>query len=366
MCRILHTSDIQFDAPFKFLGQKGQEHRRQLRETFRRIVDLAVNDDFDLMLIAGDLFNDNRPDQDTVDFVSAQFNRLTIPVCILPGNHDCYNERSIYRKTRFPENVTVFNEQPTVKELAELNVTVYGNAHLARHSGLRPMQDLSRTNASRWHVAMAHGNMERPDISYPARPISPAEIRDSDLDYVALGDWHVFSEQSQGAVKAFYSGAPEPTASDQKGAGYIACIELTKEGVRVRKERVGTVTCDQLSIEVTGRTTREILEAIQTQADPNLMLTVTLTGLGELGMVLDTEKIKQELAPNFYHLKIIDEVHPELADVTPETFPEELVTGKFVRLMQERIEQASDEEQRKRAEQGLQIGLALLQGKEVL
>jgi DNA repair exonuclease SbcCD nuclease subunit len=366
MPKILHTSDVQLDAPFTFLGPKGQEHRRQLRETFGRIVDLAIDDDFDLMLVAGDLFNDNRPGQNTVDFVSAQLGRLDVPVCILPGNHDCYDERSIYRKARFPQNVIVFGEQPTIEELPQLDITVYGNAHLARHSGLRPMQGLTRDGTSRWHVAMAHGNMVRPDIPHPTRPISPAEIRDSDMDYVGLGDWHGFSDQSQGAVKAFYSGAPEPTASDQKEAGYVARIELTDGGARVIRERVGNITCGQLSIEVTGKTRGDILQTIKSRAEPNLMLSVTLTGLGALGTVLDTERMKQELAAHFYHLEITDQVHPELADVTPEAFPEELVAGKFVRLMQQRIEQANNDEQRKRAEQSLQIGLALLQGKEVL
>jgi len=366
MLKILHTSDIQLDAPFKFLGQKGQQHRRQLRDAFRRIVDMAINGDYDLMLIAGDLFDDNRPSQTTVDFVAAELGRLKIPVCILPGNHDCYDGASIYRKAHFPQNVTVFSEQPTVKELTELDVTLYGNAFLARRSGLHPMQGLARKGTSRWHVAMAHGNIVRPDIPDPTRPILPEEIRDSGMDYVALGDWHSFSDQSQGSVRACYSGAPEPTGSDQRGAGYAACIELDDGGVRVQRERVGTITCAELSVEVTGRSTGETVAAIKSQADPNRMLNVTLAGLGKLGTVFDTEKMKQELAPHFYHLEITDQAHPELEDVTLEAFPEELVAGKFVRLMQERIERASDDGQRRRAEQGLQIGLALLQGKKVL
>jgi DNA repair exonuclease SbcCD nuclease subunit len=356
---------MQLDAPFKFLGQKGRQHRQQLRDTFRRVVELAIEDDFDLMLIAGDLFDNNRPSQSTIDFVSAQLGGLNIPVCILPGNHDYYDDRSIYRKVCFPQNVIVFSGQPTIKELAELDLTLYGNAHLDRHSSLCPLQGLARQGMSRWHVAMAHGNKVRPDIPNPTRPISAAEIGGSGMDYVALGDWHIFSDQSHGAVKAYYSGAPEPTGIDQKGAGYVAGIELNEGGVRVEKKRVGTITCDQLLIEITGRSTGEILETIKTQADPSLMLTVTLVGLGKLGTVLDTEKLKQELAPHFYHLEITNQAHPELADVTPEAFPEALVAGKFVRLMQERIEQAGDDEQRRQAEQGLQVGLALLQGKKV-
>ena len=364
--RILHTSDVQLDAPFHFLSDKGQQYRQQLRDTFRRIVDMATEAGFDLLLITGDLFNDNRPHQDTIDFVVSQLSRLDTPVCILPGNHDCYDDTSVYRKARFPDNVVIFTEQPTSREFAKLGVTVYGNAILSKQSRLSPLRDLIRTGTTRWHVALAHGNLVRPDIVDPPRPIRPEEISASGMDYVAMGDWHAFANCSQGGVKAFYSGAPEPTALDQKGAGYVACIEIDENGVRVSPERVGAISTDEISVDVSGKSVIQITKEIQARADSNLMLKVTPSGLMELGAVLDTEKLEQELAPHFYHIECSDQSHPQLADISPDDFPEELVVGKFVRLMQARIEDAADDTQRRRAEQALQVGVALLQGRRVL
>ena len=85
MIKIIHTSDVQLDAPFRFLGEKGAQHRRQLRETFGKIIDLANGGGYQLLLIAGDLFNDNRPGRDTVNFVIRKLSELSIPVCILPA-----------------------------------------------------------------------------------------------------------------------------------------------------------------------------------------------------------------------------------------------------------------------------------------
>ncbi|HEC35050.1 MAG TPA: DNA repair exonuclease [Anaerolineae bacterium] len=366
MVRILHTSDVQLDAPFHFLGDKGQRHRQQLRKTFQCIVDMAAEAGFDLLLITGDLFNDNRPHQDTIDFVVSQLGRLDIPVCILPGNHDCYDSTSVYRKARFPDNVVIFTEQPTIREFAELDVTVYGNAILSRQSRLSPLRGLTRTGTMRWHIALAHGNLVRPDIADPSRPIRPEEISASGMDYVAMGDWHAFADYSQGRVKAFYSGAPEPTAPDQKGAGYVACIEIDENGMQVRPERVGTISTDGISVDVAGKSVPQIVEEIRARADPNLMLKVTLSGLVGLGVVLDTERMEQELVPYFYHVECSDQFHPQLATISPDDFPEELVVGKFVRLMQARIEDATDDIHRRRAEQALQVGVALLQGRRVL
>ena len=366
MLKILHTSDVQLNAPFRFLGDKGQRHRQQLRETFRRIVDIAAEAEFDLLLIAGDLFNGNRLHQGTIDFAVSQLGRLDIPVCILPGNHDCYDSTSVYRQARFPDNVVIFTEQLTVREFAELDVAVYGNAILSSQSRVSPLRGLTRTGTMHWHVALAHGNLVRPDITDPPRPIRPEEISASGMDYVALGDWHAFADYSQGGVKAFYSGAPEPTALGQKGAGCVACVEIDENGVRVCPEQVGTISTAEMSVEVLGKSAPQIVEEIREHADPNLMLKVTLSGLAELGAVLDTERLEQELASCFYYIGCSDQSQPQLASITSEDFPEELIVGKFVRLMQARIENAADNTQRRQAEQALQVGVALLQGRRVL
>lgn len=366
MVRILHTSDVQLDAPFCFLGEKGQQHRQQLRDTFRRIVDMAIEKKFDLLLIAGDLFNDNRPHQTTIDFVTSQLGRLGIPACILPGNHDCYDDKSVYRRVRFPSNVIVFTERPTICEFGNLALAVYGNAIQSQQAQVGPLRDLTRKGTMRWHVAMAHGNLVRPDIVDPSRPIRPEEIASSGMDYVAMGDWHSFADYSQGRVKAFYSGAPEPTAMGQQGAGYVACVEIGEDGVNVRKERVGSISTDGMEVDVSGKSMARIVEEVDARANPNLMLNVRLYGLAELGVVLDTEELEQELASHFYHIECSDQFHPQLASISPNDYPEELVIGKFVRLMQARIEGAADATQRRLAEQAVQLGVALLQGRRVL
>ena len=83
--KILHTSDLQLDAPFKFLGTRGRTHRQQLRETFASILEKAESDGYDILLIAGDLFDSNNPSQRTLEFVIDAFQQCRIPICILPG-----------------------------------------------------------------------------------------------------------------------------------------------------------------------------------------------------------------------------------------------------------------------------------------
>ena len=190
MVKLLHTSDVQLDAPFHFLGDKGAQHRRQLRETFGKVVDLAASGDYHLLLIAGDLFNDNHPSRETVYFVIRKLGELSIPVCLLPGNHDCYDDKSVYRKYDFPSNVSILTERPSYVVFPELELVVAGSALTSRLDSRPPLQRIDWPDGYRWQVAMAHGNLQIAGfIESDARPIYPKDIASCGADYVALGDY---------------------------------------------------------------------------------------------------------------------------------------------------------------------------------
>lgn len=367
MVRILHTSDVQLDAPFGFLGGRGTDHRRQLRETFAKIVKLAGEQGYDLLLIAGDLFNDNRPARDTVNFVSRKLGELSIPVCILPGNHDCYDSDSVYRKHSFPANVHTLTERPTYLEFEDLDLIVAGSPLISANDSRPPLQDIIRRDDRRWFVALAHGNLQIPGyIESDARPIAPDEIVACAADYVALGDWHAFADYSQGDVKAFYSGAPEPTALAQSGAGNVASVTLSDDGVEVKPIQVGSTSASTLAIDLSDLSEAEVIALIRAQADPSLMLSVSLTGLKGIDHLIDLEAVHEAVAADFYWVQVTDLSATALDNIDPAEYPETHVIGQYIRMMQEKIAESENEAERHRAEQALQIGFALLRGEEVL
>ena len=70
-------------------------------------------------------------------------------------------------------------------------------------------------------------------------PIFAEDIRDTGWDYVALGHQHVLTDVSQGAVTAYYPGAPLITWTGEPPNGHILLLELSPEhGISVRPERV--------------------------------------------------------------------------------------------------------------------------------
>ncbi len=60
MIRLLHTADVHLGAKFLSLGDKGAAQREQIRASFKKLISLAIAEDVDVVLIAGDLFDANQ------------------------------------------------------------------------------------------------------------------------------------------------------------------------------------------------------------------------------------------------------------------------------------------------------------------
>ena len=63
MAKILHIADVHLDSPFSLLDpQKSQARRNELRGTFTSAMMYAKMEKYDIVIIAGDLFDCVNPD----------------------------------------------------------------------------------------------------------------------------------------------------------------------------------------------------------------------------------------------------------------------------------------------------------------
>jgi DNA repair exonuclease SbcCD nuclease subunit len=237
--RVLHTADVHLDSDAYGNEAERAAHRERERRVFRGIVDRALGERVDLFLIAGDLFDHNRVPDETVEFVRRQLDRLSCPVVILPGNHDCLRTHAIYDRHDFgagADHVRVIRrlDGETV-EFSGLDAVVWGRAMEEHEPGFSPLAGLPSRDPTRWCLAMGHGffydERQRPDRS---SPIFAEEIRDGGWDYFALGHHHARTDVSHGRAAAHYAGAP--TMDGQRS---VLRIDLTPiDGVRVSPVRL--------------------------------------------------------------------------------------------------------------------------------
>ncbi len=371
MIKLLHLADVHLGATFRMLGEKGAAQRRQVEETFARAIDLAIDERVQMVLIAGDLFDSPKPAPATVEATAGQFRRLAeagIRVALVAGNHDGTLEGQVpdlERLRRANPAILVFGRTVEVQVLPDLDLTVVGRS--AEPGAMAsPLANWPRGHTTRFAVGVTHGSSFRAGQVEGPGTIHPQEIRDLGLDYLALGDWHSAIQLLPPPSAAWYAGSPELLAFDQEGAGHVLLVELSAPGrAEVTPRRIGRRRYQALELNAADVDDLAVRRALEGVADPELMVDVVLTGLVPVGRVLDLEAIERDLSASFFRLRLHNRAQLHLDAATLTAFPEQTVLGRFVRLMEARMATASESDQAVVAE-ALQVGVALLHGKDVL
>lgn len=381
--KFLHTADIHIGAKFSGLGAKGKEQRQQIKETFKKVIDTAISEKVDVVLISGDLFDSNVQGQSDIDFVVEQFKRLEgkgISVCIIGGTHDYVGSNSVLKKAKLNEvlkNTHLLNGNKPFAKLDGLDLTVYGISLTSSKSPKSPLKNFPSNDRSKFNVGMIHGSFDTGQVDKDDWVFTSGEIESTGLNYLACGHWHSYFEIPTKKVKSLYPGSPELIAIDQKDSGNIVIVEIEGSGkVKAEKKRVGKRRYEKLVLDADKAFKGDALKIeLSKRADPDLILDVEITGMVDVedkAQACPPESREEgrrgmeELEDKFFRLRIKDNSHIKLDEIDPSKYPENVTIGKFVRSMQEKIKAAKSEDEKSIAEESLQLGVALLSGKEVL
>ena len=229
--RLIHTSDTH-------LGDS--TGHPQSADALTAVVDAVSDNGGDMLLLVGDVFDNERVSDDVLEWFLGEIGRLKSPAVVLPGNHDLINETSVYHREPFknaPDNLFVF--RGTGGELLSfpgLGVDLWGRAMPMHTPDFKPLAGMPSPDAENWLVALVHGHFHyAEDRDQRSSPIYPQDISDAACHYLALGHWDRHVDVSQGDVTAVYSGCPlGPIGSS--GAGEVTVVDLDPQtGVSYRQ-----------------------------------------------------------------------------------------------------------------------------------
>ena len=86
--RFLHTADWQIGMKAAHVGMVSQRVRDERLTAARRVVEAAKSANAELILVAGDTFEDNGIDCVLIQRVADILAGFGGPVYVIPGNHD--------------------------------------------------------------------------------------------------------------------------------------------------------------------------------------------------------------------------------------------------------------------------------------
>ena len=197
--KFIHTADIHLDSPLTGLSAYPdapvERLRTVTRDAFVRLVDLALEEAVDFLIIAGDLYDGNWKDANTGHFFCREMGRLNragIPVYLLHGNHDAESEMT--RKLILPDNVHIFeNRKASSFRIDALKVALHGRSYREAAT----LENLAATYPPPlvgWlNIGVLHTALEGYASHARYVPCTLAELAAKGYDYWALGHVHEFA-----------------------------------------------------------------------------------------------------------------------------------------------------------------------------
>ncbi len=228
--RLLHTSDVHLGA----YDSTSEERRSSLEDHFRQVIDVALRERVDLVLIAGDFFDHARVRPETLEFAADQIARLDCPALIAPGNHDHVGPGSVYDRmdlTAIAQNLTIMRT-PGGETVAyeDLEVEVWGKSHTEQDPAFTPFEGAPPRGEAAWQIGIGHGHYIHPEaLLHHSFHIREEHLAASERDYVALGHWERMARVAAGErTVAAYSGAPEGLGG--QSGGHVLLVDLAADG----------------------------------------------------------------------------------------------------------------------------------------
>ncbi len=236
MIKFLHTADIHLDSPMlnlaKYDGVPEEEFQSATRRAFENIVDLAIEQEVDFVLIAGDLYDRDCDALNTPLHFREQMQRLeekSIPVFMINGNHDAANKMEKTAKIKLPANVHAFPvDAPGTKQLDELKVAIHGQGFAQQAVTEDLSEQYPEPIRGYFNIGMLHTSCGEYELHDTYAPSTVGGLDQKNYDYWALGHIHKRDILEGAASPVVYCGNPQ--GRSVKECGPRGCYIVTVDG----------------------------------------------------------------------------------------------------------------------------------------
>ena len=353
--KLIHTSDIHLDSPLtsRLSPLRARERKRELTASFRAIIDDAVRIDAKAIIIAGDLFDNERVSISTLEAVMGFIEKAEgITFFYLPGNHE--KDRLTASAVAIPENLKIFGEDWTYFRLG--NVTVAGKTKITADAFSDLMLSEDGVNIVTLHGVLCD-RTDSPD------KIGIRDLSELPIDYMALGHYHTYSETKlTNRAKAVYSGTPEGRGFDEAGdKGYVIIdtdtLHTTHTFVKRAFRTLHIIPVDISGLDREIEIENRVAHAIS-QIQSRDLVRVRLVGEYEPGLRRDTESLTERFSSAFFYFEVKDESRLR---ISPDDYKnDKSLKGEFIRLVMAKDELSSEEK-----EDIIECGIRALAGEAI-
>ncbi len=368
--KIVHTADLHFDTPFNEVDDKQRAiNKEELREVFKNIINFCKEKQVDILLLAGDIFDNLTLNRETIYFLENVFNNIKeTRVFISPGNHDPYNNNSFYKLIKWPENVYIFKDKLEKVYIKELETNVWGAAFNEKYVRESLIKGFSQNNKE-INIMVIHGEISSSSEGNEYNPITLKDIKESGMDYIALGHRHNFSGiLKEGNTFYSYSGCPQGRGFDETGDkgiiyGYVSKGAVELSFIKTCKRNYEEVYVDISNLFGYEEVIKKILDVIKEEDRKNNLYKIILKGEVSEKFHIEEKVLKSKLVRDFYFCKVVDKT--SIALDIKELSKGYSVKSIFVKNLLKKLQEAKTDEEKDIIKMALKIGVSSLSEAEV-
>ena len=338
--RFLHAADIHLDSPLhglsRYEGLPVDEIRSATRAAFDNLVQCAVDEAVDFVVIAGDLFDGDWRDMGTGLYFAKAMGRLDqarIPAFILAGNHDA---ASVFSRTvPWPPNVRLFgSRRPETHRQPEISVAVHGQSFSTPAVTDNLVLAYPLAEAHTFNIGMLHTALAGRQGHAAYAPCSVDDLRSRGYDYWALGHVHDFEVVSTEPHVVFPGNVQGRTIRETGAKGAVLVDVADGEVTSVERVEFDVFRWAHLEVDCTNTLLDEVSDVLRSAlvglqgsnaSGRPLIARVTLTGeTSDAGAVRngaatlrdDVRAIASSISPNLF----VEKVRVEVTEPTRTTW----------------------------------------------
>ncbi len=346
--RLIHTADLHLGSPLSthLPREKARVRRAELQATLSRLCDEARRVLADGIIIAGDIFDSDKPTRTYVEsFLSTVRRYSDISFFCLLGNHD----GGVSFGNGKPENLHLFGESFTEYRIGDVSI-------IGKNKTSKNVFDTLCLDRKRKNIVVLHGALGGSGDD----GILLSGARHLGIDYLALGHYHKYSStviDERGI--SVYSGTPEGRGFDEAHeCGYVLIDtdgKISHKFVSFAKRQIMSITVDiseALSSYDVELALRRVLDKITSES----IVKVTLSGRRQRDAIYDTHYLYTLLSDSFFHLEIKDEASYAITE--RDLSYDKSLRGEFIR---QALSAGLDEDTLRRV---IDMGLRALSGED--
>ena len=257
--KFIHAADLHIDSPMRGLDSYEGAPVALLRGATRRaligLVDLALREQVDLVVLAGDIFDRELGDFSAALFFREQMIRLAgagIRVFVVKGNHDA--EGQISKRLPDVPGVHVFSaHHAEVVDLADLGVAVHGKSFPERVVSVDLVPSYLDAIAGRFNIGVLHTSLTGRPGHDPYAPTDVPTLVAKNYDYFALGHIHAREVVREANPRIVFPGNLQGRHVGETGSK--GCELVMVEGntvISAEHVSLDVVRWHQLALDATG------------------------------------------------------------------------------------------------------------------